>query len=171
MLGLHVLHWYVPVHVTGFDPVQVPLWHVSVCVHAFPSLHEVPLVTLVCEQAYPMGRPYHVQLSALQGLPSSHHTDTTHTPEELQVPVPVHNPCDPVHGEPSRHRAEADWPTGSPGSSAAFPHPEALSPEQVPSIIARIQGRATRCLARVVSMGGGKQVSSDTRNRHFRHHS
>jgi len=30
------------VHVTGFEPVQVPLWQVSVCVHAFPSLHALP---------------------------------------------------------------------------------------------------------------------------------
>ena len=29
-------------HVTGFAPVQVPFWHVSVCVHALPSLHVVP---------------------------------------------------------------------------------------------------------------------------------
>jgi hypothetical protein len=30
------------VHRTGFDPVQVPLWQASVCVHAFPSSHPVP---------------------------------------------------------------------------------------------------------------------------------
>jgi hypothetical protein len=30
-------------HVTGFIPVHVPFWHVSFCVHAFPSLHDVPL--------------------------------------------------------------------------------------------------------------------------------
>ena len=30
-------------HVTGFEPVHVPPWHVSACVHAFPSLHAVPL--------------------------------------------------------------------------------------------------------------------------------
>jgi hypothetical protein len=28
--------------VTGLAPVQAPAWHVSVCVHAFPSLHEEP---------------------------------------------------------------------------------------------------------------------------------
>jgi hypothetical protein len=28
--------------VTGFDPVQVPFWQASVCVHALPSLHVVP---------------------------------------------------------------------------------------------------------------------------------
>jgi hypothetical protein len=35
------------VHVTGFAPVQAPLWHVSVWVHAFPSLHAVPLLAFV----------------------------------------------------------------------------------------------------------------------------
>jgi hypothetical protein len=29
-------------HVTGLPPVQLPAWHVSVCVHALPSLHAVP---------------------------------------------------------------------------------------------------------------------------------
>ena len=32
------------VHVTGLRPVQVPLWQVSVWVHAFPSLQAVPFV-------------------------------------------------------------------------------------------------------------------------------
>jgi hypothetical protein len=31
------------VHTTGFPPVHVPLWQVSVRVQALPSLHEVPL--------------------------------------------------------------------------------------------------------------------------------
>ena len=30
--------------VTELPPLQVPLWHVSVCVHALPSLHAVPFV-------------------------------------------------------------------------------------------------------------------------------
>lgn len=29
-------------HVTGFDPVQTPAWHVSVWVQALPSLQVVP---------------------------------------------------------------------------------------------------------------------------------
>src|SRR5947199_491732 len=36
-------HWSEAVQTTGFEPVQVPLWQVSVCVHALPSLHAVPL--------------------------------------------------------------------------------------------------------------------------------
>ena len=39
-------HWSEAVHVMGFEPVQTPLWHVSVCVQAFPSLHDVPLPTI-----------------------------------------------------------------------------------------------------------------------------
>src|SRR2546430_4033415 len=35
-------HWSGAGHTTLFPPVQVPPWHVSVCVHAFPSLHAVP---------------------------------------------------------------------------------------------------------------------------------
>jgi hypothetical protein len=35
-------HWSDAVHMTGFDPVQVPLSHVSVCVQALSSLHDVP---------------------------------------------------------------------------------------------------------------------------------
>ena len=36
-------HWSRALHTTGLLPVQVPAWHVSVCVHALPSLHAVPL--------------------------------------------------------------------------------------------------------------------------------
>ena len=43
-------HWSAAVHVTGFDPAQLPLWHVSVCVQAFPSLHAVPFVATGFEQ-------------------------------------------------------------------------------------------------------------------------
>ena len=36
-------HWSEAVHVTELLPVQVPLWQVSLCVHALPSLHDAPL--------------------------------------------------------------------------------------------------------------------------------
>src|SRR5947199_10152356 len=36
-------HWSEAVQTTGFEPVQVPLWQVSVCVQALPSLQAVPL--------------------------------------------------------------------------------------------------------------------------------
>jgi len=44
-------HWSLTVHTTGFDPVHVPDWHVSVCVHAFPSLHAVPSTSAGFEQS------------------------------------------------------------------------------------------------------------------------
>ena len=53
VLVLHVpavWHWSLAVHVTGLEPVHVPLWHVSVWVHALPSLHVVPLVATGFEQ-------------------------------------------------------------------------------------------------------------------------
>ena len=49
LVGSHVpaaWHWSLAEHVTGFDPVHVPLWQESVCVHALPSLHVVPSLTL-----------------------------------------------------------------------------------------------------------------------------
>ncbi len=42
-------------HVTGFEPVQVPDWHESVCVHALPSLQVVPFVATGFEQAPLLG--------------------------------------------------------------------------------------------------------------------
>ena len=36
--------------VTGFEPVQVPVWQVSVWVHAFPSSQAVPLAFEGLEQ-------------------------------------------------------------------------------------------------------------------------
>jgi hypothetical protein len=43
-------HWSDAAHATGFDPVQMPAWQVSVCVQAFPSLHAVPFVLAGFEQ-------------------------------------------------------------------------------------------------------------------------
>ncbi len=39
-------HWSDAVQAIGFDPVQVPLWQLSVCVHALPSLHVVPFAAI-----------------------------------------------------------------------------------------------------------------------------
>ena len=44
-------HWSLAVQVTGFDPVHVPVWHVSVCVQAFPSLQAVPSAFAGLEQS------------------------------------------------------------------------------------------------------------------------
>ena len=54
VLGLQVpavWHWSSAVHVTGLDPVHVPLSQASLCVHAFPSLQLVPFVAVGLEQA------------------------------------------------------------------------------------------------------------------------
>ena len=51
--GAHVptsWHGSLAVHTTGLVPVHKPLWHVSDCVHALASLHEVPLVFAGFEQ-------------------------------------------------------------------------------------------------------------------------
>jgi len=51
--GSHVpatWHWSLAVHVTGLEPVHVPAWQLSVCVHASPSLHAVPFGALGFEQ-------------------------------------------------------------------------------------------------------------------------
>jgi hypothetical protein len=39
------------VQVTGLEPVHVPLWQLSVCVHALPSLHVVPFAAVGLEHA------------------------------------------------------------------------------------------------------------------------
>ena len=66
--GLHVpasWHGSLAVEVTGFDPVQVPAWQVSVCVQTLPSSQAVPVsgawTTPVCGP----------QESAVQASPSS----------------------------------------------------------------------------------------------------
>jgi hypothetical protein len=43
-------HWSKAAHTTGFAPVQVPDWHVSLCVQAFPSLQLAPSVLFGFEQ-------------------------------------------------------------------------------------------------------------------------
>jgi hypothetical protein len=45
VLGSHVPAWWQSssaVHVTSFEPVQEPDWHVSVCVQELPSLQDEP---------------------------------------------------------------------------------------------------------------------------------
>jgi hypothetical protein len=49
LLGSHVpaaWHWSLAAQVFGLPPWQAPDWHVSVCVHALPSLHAVPFVLI-----------------------------------------------------------------------------------------------------------------------------
>ena len=44
-------HWSLAVQVTGFEPVHVPPWQLSVCVQALPSLHVVPFAAVGFEHA------------------------------------------------------------------------------------------------------------------------
>src|SRR5262245_26793091 len=58
VVWLHVptsWHWSLAAQTTGFDPVQVPFWQVSVCVHALLSLQAVPLLAFDVEQAPAFG--------------------------------------------------------------------------------------------------------------------
>jgi hypothetical protein len=46
VLGSHApasWHWSEAVHTTGLAPTHAPAWQLSVCVHALPSVHAVPL--------------------------------------------------------------------------------------------------------------------------------
>src|SRR5689334_16310611 len=52
--GLHVpatWHWSWAVHKTGFVPVQVPAWQLSICVQPFASLQATPSALFGFEQA------------------------------------------------------------------------------------------------------------------------
>ena len=54
LLGLHapaMWHWSLAVQVTGLEPLHVPFWHESLCVHALPSLHTSPFAAMGLEQA------------------------------------------------------------------------------------------------------------------------
>ena len=54
VLGLQVpatWHWPLAAHVTGVEPAQTPDWHESTCVHALPSLQDVPFGRAGLEQA------------------------------------------------------------------------------------------------------------------------
>ncbi|HSD10389.1 MAG TPA: hypothetical protein VLF14_05375, partial [Candidatus Binatia bacterium] len=44
-------HWSLAVQTTEFEPVQAPLWQVSVCVQASPSLQEAPSALAGLEHA------------------------------------------------------------------------------------------------------------------------
>src|SRR6476620_6763737 len=86
-------------HVTGFDPVHAPLWHVSVCVHALPSLHDVPFVAFVAAEHVPVDG-WHVP-ATVHVAAAGHVTgfDPTHAPL-MHLSVCVHmSPSE--HVEPS----------------------------------------------------------------------
>ena len=62
-----VWHWSRAVQTTGFDPVHMPDWQVSVFMHALPSLQTVPLALGGCVQLPAL------HTSLVQRFPSSVH--------------------------------------------------------------------------------------------------
>jgi hypothetical protein len=73
-------HWSGAAQVTGLAPVQVPAWHVSVCVQALPSLHEEPLVF--------GGLLEHTPVAGLQVPASWHWSGAAHITGLAPVQVP-----------------------------------------------------------------------------------
>jgi hypothetical protein len=59
------------VHVTGFDPVHVPAWHVFVWLHRFDPVHVVPFGAFVTVQLdVPLQlRVAHVSLVHVMAVP------------------------------------------------------------------------------------------------------
>src|SRR2546422_9370 len=73
-------HWSETVQVTGLLPVHTPLWQVSVCVQALPSLHAVPLV---------LGGVEHTPVLVLQVPTSWHWSEAVQTTGLLPVHTPL----------------------------------------------------------------------------------
>ena len=65
---------------TGFWPVQTPVWQVSVCVHAFASLHAVPFGAFGFE---------HVPLAGLQTPATWHWSCAVQTTGFAPVQTPA----------------------------------------------------------------------------------
>src|SRR5205814_2290601 len=76
-------HWSEAVQTTGLPPVQSPLWQVSVCVQALPSLHAVPLLVAGFE---------HLPVAGLQVPAVWHWSEAVQT---TGLP-PVHTPLSQV---------------------------------------------------------------------------
>jgi hypothetical protein len=99
-------HWSLAVQTTGFEPTHTPLWHESICVHAFPSLHPLP---------FDFGGFEHTPVDGLH-TPASWHWSLA----EQTVAVPaVHTPdwqvSPVVQAFPSLH----DVPSGCPAHASA----------------------------------------------------
>src|SRR5437016_5498140 len=73
-------HWSETVQVTGLEPTQVPLWQVSVCVQALPSVHAVPFV---------FGGLEHTPVVVLQVPTSWHWSEAVQTTGLLPVHTPL----------------------------------------------------------------------------------
>jgi len=123
--GLHAWaprHIVAPGQVTGLPPVQTPDWHVSVCVQALLSLHDVPLVTGVCTQ--PVAGLHE---SAVHGLLSSHGMAALEHVPAAQMPSETWHLSAAAHVTPS-----AFWQ--APVALHALQAPHALLEQQNPSV-------------------------------------
>jgi hypothetical protein len=85
-------HWSDAEQTTGFAPVQVPAWHVSVCVQAFPSLQVAPSALLGFE---------HVPLLTSQVPAAWHWSEAEQTTGLLPWHTPTWHVSDCVHAFPS----------------------------------------------------------------------
>ena len=88
-------HWSLAAHTTGFPPVHIAAWQVSVCVHALPSLQVVPssfTEPTHCPVAGSQAEAWHWSLGVhTKGFPP------------MQIPFWQESVC--VHGFPSLHPA------------------------------------------------------------------
>src|SRR5881296_2614658 len=87
-------HWSCAVHTAGLEPVLVPLSQVSLCVHALPSVHTVPLGFAGFE---------HCPVAVSQVPATWHWSCAVQTTafEPVQVPLSQLSVC--VHALPSLH--------------------------------------------------------------------
>jgi hypothetical protein len=85
-------HWSLAVHTTGLLPVQVPIWQVSVWVHAFPSSQTTPSV---------LAGLLHAPVAGSQVPASWHWSLAVHTTELLPVHAPAWQVSVCVHALPS----------------------------------------------------------------------
>src|SRR5438552_3969258 len=86
-------HWSA-VQATGVAPMQLPIWQVSVCVQALPSLQAVPLVLFVGAE--------HMSVAGLQG-PGSWHWSTVQTTGFAPTQLPFWQASVCVQASPSSH--------------------------------------------------------------------
>jgi len=90
-------HWSDAVHVTELPPVQMPVWQVSVCVQASPSVQAEPSALAGFEQ---------VPVAGLQTPTLWHWSDAVHvTPAHKSAPpqTPLVQTSEVVNGLPSSH--------------------------------------------------------------------
>jgi len=87
-------HWSAATHVTGLVPAHIPVWHWSVCVHAFPSLHAVPLAAVGLE---------HSPVDALHVPATWHWSEAVHVTGLAPVHAPLTHVSVCVHAFPSLH--------------------------------------------------------------------